>query len=90
MDCETLYFYILVRPLEFQPALTQQLTLDFTSCYQFFAILYTLRMSKFYMPTLINHRINSETAPISFILFQFQAGEAYLSAFFSMVNTYAI
>ena len=29
-----------------------------------FAILYTLRMSKFYMPTLINHRNNSKTAPI--------------------------
>ena len=30
-----------------------------------FAILYTLRMSTFYMPTLINHRNNSKTAPIS-------------------------
>ena len=30
-----------------------------------FAILYTLRISKLYMPTLINHRNNSKTAPIS-------------------------
>ena len=30
-----------------------------------FAISYTLCMPKFYMPTLINHRNNSKTAPIS-------------------------
>ena len=30
-----------------------------------FVILYMFRMSKFHMPTLINHRNNSKTAPIS-------------------------
>ena len=35
MDRETVYFYILVRPLEFQPASTRQLAPDFTSCYRF-------------------------------------------------------
>ena len=47
-------------------------------------------MSKFYMPTLINHRNNSKQRPLAFILYEFQAGEACLSAIFSMVNTYAI
>ena len=35
MDRETVYLYILVRSLEFQPASTLQLALDFTSCYRF-------------------------------------------------------
>ena len=35
IDREAVYLYILVRPLEFQPASTRQLALDFTSCYRF-------------------------------------------------------
>ena len=35
-----------------------------------FAIPYTLRMSKFYMPTLINHQNNSKTVPISLYFVQ--------------------
>ena len=52
-----------------------------------FAILYTLRMSKFHMPTLINHRNNSKRAPISLYFVQVSS---CLSAIFSMVNFYAI
>ena len=60
-----------------------------------FAILYMLRMSKFCMPTLINHKNNETTVkqhPLAFILFNFQAGEACpsaicLSAIFSCDQT---
>ena len=55
-----------------------------------FAILYTLRMLKFYMPTLINHQNNSKQCPLAFIVSEFQAGEACLSTIFSVVNTKAI
>ena len=42
------------------------------------------------MPTLINHQNNGKQCPLAFILFEFQAGEACISAIFSVVNTYAI
>ena len=80
MDREIVYLYILVRPLEFQPASESAIGTEFYKLISVFAILYTLRMSKFHMPTLINHRNNSKTArPSAFILFDFQAGEACLS-----------
>ena len=81
MDRETVYLYILVTPFEFQPASDSAIGTGFHKLLSVFAILYTLRMSKFHMPTLINQRNNSKTArPLAFILFEFQAGEACLSA----------
>ena len=64
MDHETVYLYILVRPLEFsQPRFGHwQWILQAAIG---FAILYMLLISKFYMPTLINHRNSSKTVPIS-------------------------
>ena len=63
-----------------------------------FAILYTLRMSKFHMPTFINHRNNSKTAPINLYFVQVstwgslpqQLSATCVSANFSLVNMYAI
>ena len=55
----------------------------------FFAISYMLCMSKFYMPTLINHRNISKQHPLAFILFDSHAGVAcfkMFNAIFSMVN----
>ena len=57
-----------------------------------FALLYTLYMSKFYMPTFVNHWNNSKTAPISFYNVRLSIlGKpvfVYISAIFSAVNTY--
>ena len=57
-----------------------------------FALLYTLHMSKFYMPILVNHRNNIKATPINLYLFGFQqAGKpvfVYISAIFSAVHTY--
>ena len=75
MDRETVYLYILVRPLEFtfiswwdhwsSASLASAIGTGFYKLLLVFAMSYTLRLSKFYMPTLINHRNNSKKAPIS-------------------------
>ena len=54
-----------------------------------FAI-YMLRMSKFYMPILINHQNNSKTAPFSLYFVPVSSWGSRISAIFSVVNTYAI
>ena len=56
MDRETVHLYILVRPLELQPALTRQLALDFTSRYRFSPHYIRFACRNFICPTLINHR----------------------------------
>ena len=56
-----------------------------------FALLYTLHMSKFYMPTFVNHWNNSKTAPITLYFVRLSIlGKpvfVYNSAISSMVNT---
>ena len=51
-----------------------------------FAILYMLRMSKVYMPTLINHHKSSITAPISLNFVRFLAWGSLHQCYFSAVG----
>ena len=90
MDRETVYHYILVRPLEFQPPSTRQLALDFTRCYRFSPYYIRFACRNFICQLQSITETTIKLQPLTFILFQFQAGEACLSAIFSVVNTYAI
>ena len=82
MNDKTVYLYILVRPLEFQPVSTRQLALVLQAVIGFRHIIYASRMSKFYMPTLINHRNNSKTEPISLYFVRVSSWGSLLQRYF--------
>ena len=58
-----------------------------------FALLYTLLMSKLYVPTFVNHRNNSKTASVSlYFVWLSTLGKpvfVYISTIVSAINTYA-
>ena len=89
MDRETVPLY-LGEIIGVSASLDSAIGTGFYKLLSVFAILYMLRMSKFYMPTLINHQKNSKTVPISLYFVQVSSWGSCLSAIFSVVNTYAV
>ena len=76
-----------------QPASTRRLAQDFTSFCRFSPYnKYMIHMSKFYMPTFVNHWNNRKTAPISLYFVRLSTlGKrvfVYISTIFNAANTY--
>ena len=86
IDRETVYFYILVGPSEFNEPSTRRFALNSISSYRFLSNYTHLTCLNFIL-TFVNHRNNSKTAPISRYLVRHSLGNPRFCWYPSSVST---